>query len=234
MGCKFKPTLNQTFVNNFNKEKNETLKKKNNYFVKPEDHVTRDFLGLYHDFSNFTNTTSGAVTNGNASIVSLIKAILIALEKKCPINDDLLLLSMVYFKNCVLDKEGQALQQQFLDVLQKTVKTCINSKHLDKETKAKDYQYFKMFLLKSNVWMMPLPDGLGMDEKSDEKDNELETKQFKIVYDNVSEIVEEALLLQKETIWQNVEKEKRDDSAHWNELINLKGFKGLQGTSVSV
>ena len=224
LGYKFKN--NEISFKDFSKDdKKENTKKR------------QDAFGLYHDFSTLQKSN----TKTKETMNNLVQGLIVSLARKYPVNDDILILCLVYFNYCELDKEGIKLEAQFFDTLKSCVQGCINSDYLDKDTKLRDYQWFKMYLLNSNIWMMPCDVGGDAGDAGDSKDDSKENKKdiavstnekeeekktkISVVYDKVVQIVNEALLKQKQMIWDSIDKEnKSDDREHWDELIHKKEY----------
>lgn len=178
---------------------------------------------LYFDFSKCTfnnndnnndskendavSTRALAVTNYDV-LGNIVDGVINLLKCKLPINDELIILCLTFLSECEISLKMKNKQIDFIKTIQNCCKECLNEKFMNNDTKSRDYQYFKHFLLKSNLWLMPNP-----------------IENSKMMYDCIQDIVNNALLDQKQFIWDNVKKESSSDSSTvWDELLNKPDY----------
>ena len=161
---------------------------------------------------------------------AVLSCVMSLLELKMVISQDLLMLCAMYCTNTPknLSKESNNFKNKFIQTLMNVTKHCLQSGSLindnNKSNKSKkskldtnanattknsfkqrNYQWFKMFLLHSNIWLAKTPSSF-MSENSNTNttsDNSIDNNNT-ILFDNVIEIVNEELMQQKQFIWNNI------------------------------
>ena len=141
---------------------------------------------------------------------SIVEATIKLIERKLALNDSILILCFEYCYYLETSKNSngnnkddeESLLNRFVNVLQRSVAQCINSKHQNSHTKLRDYQWFKKYLLTSLVWLCQLPNG-------------------KLLYDTVEATVDDALLQQKRFIFVSVGEIKKQDGKNWDNIVKF-------------
>ena len=135
---------------------------RNDKELKPQHKlVAQDYRGWYwDDFTcemgkliglkmNWKDGNGNDITNiaGEDVMLLVLECVKSLIKLKIAFSIDLLMLSCVY-ANYVYDYD-------FFNVLQSTIVECLNGN--DDSFKARNYQWFKHFILNSNVWVIKMP-----------------------------------------------------------------------------
>ena len=161
---------------------------------------------------------------------SMVMCMISLLNSKMVISQDILLLCWVY----CLETQNKKLAKQFVDALRDVSKECLEQKQNLLETgsknnnssskgkrkskkkklnndddirlyfKERNYQWFKMFLLHSNIW---LANSFG--------------SKHGILFDAALEVVNEQLIVQKQYIWDNVQTEEKTNQESFAKLVQF-------------
>ena len=177
------------------------------------------------NIKNMKNSKNTASDNNNSiknnkNVEAIINSTISMIQSKFPLCDDLLILCLTYLNECQSNK-SDLLLNRFIAAIQQCGKECLNNKFMNKKTKYRDYYWFKTYLLKSNIWLMPVrslttTSNSPNSRKKDKKEKEM------IMYDMINQIMDDALIQQKRFIWQSCNKEKQNDGKSWNDLLNVK------------
>ena len=189
-------------------------------------------IGLKMDGSS--TSSNGSTNNQNMSPENVMSLLLECVESliqlKMPISIDLLILSCIYANYCN--------NLNFFNVLQRTIIECLNGN--DDNYKTRNYQWFKHFILNSNVWVVELPTAGNLMYNDEQKTNEkMEHKDpdnsdrngpdhsddtdSSVLFDRIVFDVNKLLTKQKEYIWNSVKEirnEKETNSA-FEKLCNF-------------
>ena len=192
-------------IKNINDDFNvKSEKEKLEYFLK---HV-RDYMSdelyvkldqLERGLSVIDNKTR---INGTDTMDSILSVVMKLIDTKMVISDDLIILSWI-FCNSNSDTSGDNKHELFLNDLLNCVTDCLSGKS---EYKTRNYMYFKQFLLHSNIWYC-----------KDSKNN-------KLLFDYVDDLVDKLLTEQKKYIRDSIEKEEKEDSENWNKLLEFNTY----------
>eukprot|EP01084_Bolivina_argentea_P180143 311218_1 len=89
-------------------------------------------------------------------------------------------------------------------------------------TKVRDYQWFKQYLMCSNIWLM---NNNNVSNTEEEKDEINSVRNTGLLYDSIAHIVNNALLDTQKIIFDGIKYEKKNFDLEWNELVNFDGSK---------
>ena len=170
------------------------------------------------------SSTSNNNTSGQSDAMVLVVACVESLIKlKMSLSIDLVILACIYSNYCN--------NYKFFDTLQSTIIECLNGN--DNDYKTRNYQWFKHFILNSNVWLVKLPiahKNQNVSCKDEEKTGQTttDTAGDVILFDTVVVDVNKLLMKQKEYIWDNVEKIRNDKETNltFEKLCNF-GVNGI-------
>ena len=120
------------------------------------------------------------------------------IKLKMSLSIDVLILSCIY--------ANYIKNNSFFHSLKSNIIECLNG--TDENYKERNYQWFKLFILNSNLWLVNVP--------TPHDDNT-------ILFDTVVDDVNELLMKQKEFIWKNVEtiKNSKETNVIFEELCNF-------------
>ena len=142
--------------------------------------------------------------NSNSNKKNVMSLVLECVESlinlKMALSIDLLILCCIYANYCN--------NNQFFNVLQAAIIECLDGN--DANYKTRNYQWFKYFILNSNVWLVKMP---SEDEEKTEPqttsydtDDEDDTPDSTIIlFDTIVVDVNKLLMKQKEYIWNNAQ-----------------------------
>ena len=146
-----------------------------------------------NDSSNDNNNISGV--NGMSLLLKCMESLI---SLKMPLSHDLLVLCCIYANYCN--------NHEFFEVLQSHILECLNGS--DENYKTRSYQWFKHFILNSNVWLVKMPNKnvWCKDEvehkTADETAND--TQDNTTLFDSVVVDVNKLLMKQKKYIWNSI------------------------------
>ena len=142
---------------------------------------------------------------------------------KLAVNDTLMLLSLKYNKD------------KFTNSLITTLKDCLETDSTKKN--AKYQEWFRKFVLNSNILSYQLKENGDSMVKADEKTEEKTGKDGKddkddtdsnsqsLLFDKINlDLISKKLIMQKEFIKNNIIKMEKEFSESWNELINFSSY----------
>ena len=189
---------------------------------------------LFYDFDKFKGLTQDIPDTGNrgnstsSGMDSLVTSIITLLKHKCPISDDLLILALEYSKTSKNDK----LLNQLCQALSQVLQQCLDKQYQCPETKSFDYFWFKEYLLNSNIWLCSIGkksitnSSSSINDDDDSKEEQKQQRQtpshHKLLYHTIARnVVTEALVKQKEFIWESVENESKTNKDIWNGILNF-------------
>ena len=95
------------------------------------------------------------------------------------------------------------LEKRLIAILQDLTHRCLDSTH-DSDTKARNYTYFKQYLLTSNVSIV----------KTNENN--------RLIFDFIEDTVNKAMIVQQEYIDTHVKKQQTIFSTDWNDLMKIE------------
>ena len=205
-----------------------------------------NFIGLSNTFSiNQTQKEKGKEKfDGHGVMNDILTCMTSLLEKKMAFSQDMLVLCVIYCNEFEItngDYKKQA--DQFIETLEFVTHECLHTKTEksgDKDNnsidyKERNYQWFKMFLLHSNVWLAKKhntnntenKDEDANENKGNDSDNDNADDDFKnsILYVNALKVVNQKLLKQKQYVWDNIKREEKENDKLSNQLITYgNGF----------
>ena len=138
------------------------------------------------------------IINSRASTMSLLLRCVESLVKlKVALSSDLLILCCIYANYCQ--------NNNFFNVLKSNIMQCLDGN--DDNYKERNYQWFKMYILNSNLWLVEVPqkekNSNDVERKTPTPDD---TNDCTILFDTIVVDVNKLLMKQKEFIWDNVKK----------------------------
>ena len=163
---------------------------------------------LYRSWKDMTGIIDGNVTNDSSvTLNSIISCVIRALRLKIAISDDFLVLASIY-ANCSKFYHLK-IAKEFSKTLDETIEECLSSKNI--EDKQRNYLWYKMYLLHSNVWFVKQSGGTSSYKQSVNGNNT-------ILYNNALKIVNKQLMTQKQFIWQNMNKQQTNEKDKFEKL----------------
>ena len=168
-----------------------------------------NLIGLKMDYGNASNSNNFSVENVMTLLVECVKSLI---KLKMPLSTDLVILCCIYANYCN--------NYQFFNVLQSTIIECLDGD--DNNYKTRIYQWFKHFILNSNVWLTRVAhkkqnnysckDETKTSQKTEDKEENDDTNSTDsaILFDTIVVDVNKLLMKKKEYIWNSV-KEIRNE-----------------------
>ena len=217
-----------------------------NYWI--SKNATRDCLYFpFEKFEQLKDKNVNVLSNGQATMNLIVKKVILLIEKRSVVSEDMLILCFEYLKminkfytnDKNLDKESVLLLNKFKEMLSNTVRDCLDSDYQNKNCKLFYYQWFKEYFLYSNIWLCNDWNNNDENDKSienikaetkTEKTEETEEKTQEetpqvLLYESVAlKTVTAASMKQKDYIWNCVENEEKCDRDSWNSLLNFKEY----------
>ena len=178
----------------------------------------KNLIGLKMD--DHDNTENISPKNVMSLVIECVKSLI---KLKMALSIDLLILSCVYANYCN--------NYDFFNVLQCCIIECLNGN--DNNYKTRNYQWFKHFILNSNVWLVQIPNNpknnnMRKDEQKTEQkttsENTGDTAERTIIlFDTIAVDVNKLLMKQKEYIWNNVKqiKNEKESQIIFEKLCNF-------------
>ena len=158
--------------------------------------------------SNDNNVNINVNKNSNNDVMTLLLQNVVSLiELKMPLSIDLLILSCIYANYCT--------NFNFFDTLESTIMECLNGS--DDNYKTRNYQWFKHYILNSNIWLVKIPTKRLRKDIESEKhiDKKIDKTENTILFDIIVVRVNKLLTKQKKYIWNNIKQirnEKKSNS----------------------
>lgn len=168
-----------------------------------------DFYVASSDFKGIINGVADrGVKDGFKALNEFVESILLLLSKKCVLSDDMLIVCFEYCKTLKEYYNDDSMFNKFISLLKNTILECLDGDYENKDCKAFYYQYWKEYLLMSNIWLCPFSNAI---DKSD-----------CLLYGEIGvNTVQHALNNQKEFIWSNVVAEEKNDSGSWHGVMGF-------------
>ena len=106
-------------------------------------------------------------------------------------------------------------------MLEETTKECLDSEYKS-EQNARNYAWFRQYLLGSNIWSLPC--AAGGNCGNDSKDN---GSNVKVVYDVIEPTIDAILTKQQVFLYNSVINEMKENKLAWEKLSGLKEFRKI-------
>ena len=207
LGCDIKLLLNSN--NNNCKVTHKALEEKNSF----ED-------DLFYDLDKFDMLVSNGFDDDDSSSArvnmdNFVMATIKLLQLKLPISTELLILCFEYCQSV-----GNT--DKFVQTLRETIKQCLDP-DTQNEVELRNYIWFKEYLLQSNIWLCRKRNGNENENKNKNKNENkvVQNPMDGVLYEMVENTVDKGLLKQKKYIWDNIEKEEKQDQERWNRLLHF-------------
>ena len=193
-------------------------------------HYTDDF---YRSLNDLTGLTRNGLNENDAieTMDKMVDCALTLLELKMIPSQDMLILCWLY---CLQNEENKSkLSTRFIKVLNEAVNECLESQSNsssksddEKESwlqvKARNYLWFKTFLLRSNIWLMRRSynyDWSNVNEQSTDESKSNSSGITPILFDTGLKTVNMKLENQKKFIWDNIKDEEKNNGKLFDELV---------------
>ena len=157
---------------------------------------------LYVTLTDNSNSNSDAPKNSFELMDNMVENVIEMINDKSVLSDDILILCFEY---CCMMNQGYGkseLLTKFLKSIENTVETCLDSDYESPECKVYYYQFFKQYWLESNIWLCSNNKSL-------------------LYFDLARKTVDKSLIKQEKYIWDQVEKEKKNDLKNWDNIVNF-------------
>ena len=177
---------------------------------------------LYINFSDChgikrNDGTNISVSDCQTTMNSIVQTVELLLRKKMVVCDDILILVFEYVNMLSEYYNNDKLLNNLTNLLSQILNQCLDTGLIDnangdgleeaKECKAFYYQWFKSFLLSSNIWICRL---------NTSNDNEM------LYYEIARKVVDKASVKQQQYIADCIESESKQDNSAWQQLMHYE------------